>query len=96
MVCNLIICLLIILVIIYLFDFMNINEGFANNSSKTNIYKSVDLIPNKMLYLSPPNTDQPNVDYQDWLNEVSGYDSGTRGYDNYTYAADVASGLDTN
>lgn len=96
MVCNLIICLLIILVIIYLFDFMNINEGFANNSSKTNIYKSVGLTPNKMLYLSPPNTDQPNVDYQDWLNEVSGYDSGTRGYDNYTYAADVASGLDTN
>ena len=95
---NFIVCLLVILVIIYLSGFMKINksEGFINLSSKSNIYESVGVVPSKMLYLAPPNPTQPNVDYQDWLNEVSGYDSGTRGYDNYNYATNVAAGLDTN
>lgn len=95
---NFVICLLVILVVIYLSGFMKINksEGFINSSSKSNIYESIGVVPSKMLYLTPPNPTQPNVDYQDWLNEVSGYNAGTRGYDNYAYAADVAAGLDTN
>lgn len=95
---NFVICLLVILVVIYLSGFMKINksEGFINSSSKSNIYESIGVVPSKMLYLTPPNPTQPNVDYQDWLNEVSGYNAGTRGYDNYSYAADVAAGLDTN
>ena len=95
---NFVICLLVLLVVIYLSGFMKIDksEGFINSSSKSNIYESIGVVPSKMLYLAPPNPTQPNVDYQDWLSEVSGYDSGTRGYDNYAYAADVAAGLDTN
>jgi len=101
---NFVIFLLILLVVIYLSDFMKINksEGFINSSSKSNIYESIGVVPNKTLYLippnqlNPPNPTQPNVDYQDWLNEVSGYDSGTRGYDNPIYASNVAQGLDTN
>ncbi len=46
-------------------------------------------------YLFPPNSTQPNVDYQDYLNKTSGYDSGTRSYNNPFYAQSVASGLDT-
>jgi hypothetical protein len=95
---NFVIYLLVLLVVIYISGFMIIDksEGFINNSSKSNIYESIGVVPSKMLYLTPPNPTQPNVDYQDWLNEVSGYDSGTRGYDNPVYAADVAAGLDTN
>lgn len=95
---NFVICLLVLLVVIYLSGFMKINksEEFINSSSKSNIYESIGIVPSKMLYLEPPNPSQPNVDYQDWLNEVSGYDAGTRGYDNPVYAADVAAGLDTN
>ena len=98
MLVNFIICLLVLLSVIYLFDFMIINksERFINLSSKTNVYESIGVVPNKMLYLTPPNPTQPDVDYQDWLNEVSGYDSGTRGYDNYAYATNIAAGLDTN
>jgi hypothetical protein len=95
---NFVICLLVLLVVIYLSGFMIINksEGFINSSSKSNIYESIGVVPSKLLYLTPPNPTQPDVDYQDWLNEVSGYNAGTRSYDNYAYAADVAAGLDTN
>ena len=93
---NFVIGLLIILVVIYLTKFIGDNEGFRVFNSNSNIYESIGTVPNKMLYLTPPNPTQPNVDYQDWLNEVSGYDAGTRGYDNLAYAADVAAGLDTN
>ncbi len=97
MLSNFVICLLILLVVIYLTGFMRNykNEKFTLNPS-SNIYESIGIVPNKMLYLTPPNPLEPNVDYQDWLNEVSGYDSGTRGYDNPYYAANVAAGLDTN
>lgn len=37
-----------------------------------------------------------NIDYQDDLNMVSGYDSGTRGYYNPYYARKIAQDLDTN
>lgn len=93
---NFVIGLLIILVVIYLTKFIGDNEGFRVFNSNSNIYESISTVPNKMLYLTPPNPTQPNVDYQDWLNEVSGYDAGTRGYNNPVYAANVAAGLDTN
>jgi hypothetical protein len=93
---NFVIGLLVILVVLYLTKFISGNEGFRVFNSNSNIYESIGAVPNKMLYLSPPNHTQPNVDYQDWLNEVSGYDAGTRGYNNPVYAADVAAGLDTN
>jgi hypothetical protein len=93
---NFVICLLILLVVIYLTGFMkNNNEKFTLNPN-SNIYESIGVVPNKLLYLTPPSPLQPNVDYQDYLNEVSGYDSGTRGYSNPYYAANVAAGLDTN
>lgn len=93
---NFIFGLLLVLVIIYLTNFIGNNEGFRVFNSNSNIYESLGVMPNKILYLTPPNSTQPNVDYQDYLNEVSGYDSGTRGYSNPIYAADVAAGLDTN
>lgn len=93
---NFFIGLLLILVAIYLTNFIGDNEGFRVFKSNSNIYDSVGIVPSKMLYLTPPNSSQPDVDYQDWLNEVSGYDSGTRGYSNPVYASDVAAGLDTN
>lgn len=86
--------LLVVLVIIYLTEFIKSNENFYNVNS--NIYESVGIIPSKLLFLNPPNSTQPNVDYQDYLNEISGYDSGTRGYNNPIFAANVAAGLDTN
>ncbi len=94
---NFFICLLILIVVIYLTGFIkkNNDEKFTLNPS-SNIYESIGVVPSKMLYLSPPNSTQPNVDYQDYLNEISGYDSGTRGYSNPFYAANVAVGLDTN
>ena len=95
MISNFVICLLVILVVIYLMNTFGNNEGFRVNSNN-NIYESIGVVPNKMLYLSPPNSTQPDVDYQNWLNEVSGYDSGTRGYTNPIFAANVAAGLDTN
>ncbi len=96
---NFVICLLILLVVIYLTGFMknNKNDKFTvNSNSNSNIYESIGVVPNKLLYIRPPNPSQPNVDYQDYLNEVSGYDSATRGYSNPFYAANVAAGLDTN
>ena len=93
---NFVIGLLVILVVIYLTKFISSDEGFRVFNSNSYIYESIGVVPNKMLYLSPPNSTQPNADYQDWLNEVSGYDAGTRGYSNPVYAADVAAGLDTN
>jgi len=94
---NFVIGLLILLVVFYLTGFIhkNKNEKFTLNPS-SNIYESIGVVPNKMLYLTPPSPLEPNVDYQDYLNEVSGYDSGTRGYLNPYYAANVAAGLDTN
>jgi hypothetical protein len=85
-----IIILLIILAIFIIFD--KKSEKFK--SIHQNIYSNVGLIPNN--YIMPPNSTQPNIDYQDYLNEVSGYDAGTRGYYNPIYAQDVATGLDTN
>jgi hypothetical protein len=93
MVSNFVICLLVLLVVIYLTGFIS-KEGF--NNSNNNIYESVGIVPSKMLYLTPPNPLQPNVDYQDYLNEVSGYDAGSRGYTNPLYAKNIAAGLDTN
>lgn len=93
---NFVIGLLILLVIIYLSGYMSRGEGFRMYDSNSNIYDSIGIVPNKMLYLTPPNPSEPNIDYQDYLNEVSGYDSGTRGYDNPFYALNVANGLDTN
>ena len=49
---------------------------------------------NKNLF--PPNSTQPNIDYQDYLDNSSGYNSATRGYSNPYYADSVAAGLDTN
>ena len=94
---NFVILLLILLVIIYLSGCIqnHKNEEFTLNPY-SNIYESVDIVPSKMLYLRPPSPLEPNVDYQDYLNEVSGYDSGTRGYNNPVYAVDIAAGLDTN
>lgn len=89
---NFVIILLVILVIFYMF--ISHRENFLNSNS--NIYESIGVVPSKTLYFRPPNSTQPNVDYQDWLNEVGGYDAGTRGYNNPIYAADIAAGLDTN
>lgn len=91
---NFVIILLIILVIFYYTGFIKSKENFRGVNS--NIYESINAVPNKLLYLTPPNPYQPNVDYQDYLNDVSGYDSATRGYYNPVYANDVAAGLDTN
>lgn len=94
---NFVICLLILLVFFYLIEFTQnykIEKFIVNSNS--NIYESIGIIPSKMLYLTPPNSLEPNIDYQDYLNEVSGYDSGTRGYNNPIYAMNVANGLDTN
>jgi len=93
---NFIVGLLVVLVVLYLTKFIRVDEGFRVFNSNSNIYESIGTVPNKILYLSPPNSSQPNVDYQDWLNEVSGYDAGTRGYSNPIYAVDVAAGLNTN
>lgn len=93
---NFVICLLILLVVIYLTRFMknDKDEKFTLNPS-SNIYESVSVVPSKTLHLTPPNP-EPNIDYQNYLNDVSGYDSGTRGYNNPYYSASVAAGLDTN
>lgn len=93
---NFVICLLILLVVIYLSNFMKSNEEFRNLNLNSNIYESVGIVPSKILYLTPPNPSQPNIDYQNWLDEVSEYDAGTREYNNPVYAEDVAAGLDTN
>lgn len=91
---NFVIVLLVVLVLFYLTGFMNNNEGFRGVDS--NIYESIGVVPSKMLYLTPPNPSEPNIDYQNYLDTVSGYNSGSRGYSNPVYAADIAAGLDTN
>ena len=99
----LIIYLLFILVIFYLTGFMKVDKNKNKNENEnftinpySNIYEPIDIVPSKMLFSRPPNPLQPNVDYQDYLNEVSGYDSGTRGYNNPYFAAKIAADLDTN
>ena len=91
---NFVIILLIILVIFYLTEFIKKNEEFSSYDS--NIYESIGIVPNKMLYFNPPNLSQSDIDYQHNLNEISGYDSGTRGYYNPIYAANIAASLNTN
>lgn len=93
---NFVIILLVFLVVLYVVRYFEKNEFFGNYDS--NIYESIGsgIVPSKMLYFSPQNNSISDIDYQDYLNEVSGYDSGTRGYNNLNYAVDVAAGLDTN
>ena len=95
MLSNFVICLIILLVVIYLTDTMGKmgkmgkKEKFSLGNS--NIYEPINRVGNKIIYLYPP-----DLDYQDDLNEISGYDSGTRGYNNYLYAKQIAADLDTN
>jgi hypothetical protein len=96
-----VIILIVILVIFYFYGFTEKNEGFRIYDSgfrgfNTNNYESIGIAPTKKLYLNPPNNSESDIDYQDYLNEVSGYDSGTRGYNNPVYASKIAAGLNTN
>ncbi len=96
MITNFIICMIVLLVVIYLHGFTDKKERFINSNTKTNLYETVGLVPTKILHLNPPNPTELDVDYQDDLNEISGYDSATRGYNNPLYALNVAANLDTN
>jgi len=74
--------LIIILLIIYIFFYLSRNSEYFRNYN-------YDMIVER------PYSYEPDVDYQAYLNTVSGYNSGTRGYSNPYYAQQVASGLDT-
>lgn len=88
----LVILLILIVVGIYLYFFTS-NENFSTSAGS--LPKS-NFLPINSQYFVPPNPNQPDIDYQDYLNNTSGYDSGSRGYFNPKYAKTIASGLDTN
>lgn len=89
---NFVVCLLIILAIFYIIEFMYKKENFVGFVDQ-NIYESIGSVPRKTLYFPRFESD---IDYQANLNDISGYDAGTRGYDNPLYAMNVARGLNTN
>ena len=78
-----ILTLIIILVIFYLYNKNYDTENF-NQYAQLNRYQSLK-----------PYTTEPNIDYQNYLNENSGYDGATRSYYNPYFAKTVADGLDT-
>lgn len=97
--------LVIILVLIFV-GFYLYNNNFENfrlldDRASQTIGYSNDNIQNigyntwKQKYIEQPYPTEPNVDYQDYLNEISGYDGATRSYNNPYYAQTVADGLDT-
>lgn len=87
-----VILLILIVAGIYLY-FCTRNENFSTSAGAS---PKSNFLPINSQYFVPPNPDQPNIDYQDYLNNTSGYDSGTRGYFNPKYAQTIAAGLDTN
>ena len=83
---------IVLLVILAIFYTNNCTEKFV--SVDFNNYQNMNSSKLKFLTLANPNPS--DIDYQDYLNTVSGYDAGTRTYDNPLYAQQVALGLDTN
>jgi len=87
-----VIILVIIIIIFYASKFI---EQFNISQNLNNQY-------GKIKFLIPPNSTQQiqpiqsDIDYQDYLDNISGYDSATRTYDNPFYAQKIASQLDTN
>jgi hypothetical protein len=71
----------------------NNSEKFESDFASANIG---DVQQFKNQYYEMPNSTQPNIDYQDYLDNSSGYNSATRGYNNPHYAKSVAAGLTTN
>ncbi len=96
---TLIIILIIILIAFYFFnnDFEKFKLLYDNSPQSIGYsnYKPIGYNPWKQQIITPPNSTEPNVDYQDYLNEISGYDGASRSYNNPYYANAVASGLDT-
>ncbi len=78
--------LVIVLVVFYLNNYV---ENFSSNLNSKN-YEPIQYYP------MPPNPLEPDIDYQDYLDTVSGYDGATRSYDNPLYAQQIANDLDTN
>ena len=88
-----VILLIVILIFIY---FLKQNIFRENFKSTDNIYQSINMDPLKKNIIQSPYSTEPNVDYQAYLNSISGYDGATRSYSNPFYAQQIASGLDTN
>jgi hypothetical protein len=86
---------IVIMVVICVFTYY----GFENFSSMDQQYASVPRMMSPKLQMTGngmPLTSQPDIDYQSYLNSMSGYDSATRGYDNPYFTQNVMDGLDTN
>jgi hypothetical protein len=82
-----ILILLLLLAIFYYFNLIS-KEKFI-------LYDTNVIYSNQNLNVVPqPN--QSDIDYQAYLNNISGYDSATRGYYNPYYAQEIARELDTN
>ena len=91
---NTILIIILIVILIIIFATNRYSEQF--NYVDSNIYENISNSPIKLRFLSPPYSSQPNIDYQNYLDTVSGYDSASRSYNNPFYAQNVAAGLDTN
>lgn len=99
---NLTFIIILIIVIIGFYLYNNNSENFKllyDSSPQTigysnNQYQNIGYNPLQK-NIMPPYPTEPDVDYQDYLNEISGYDSGSRSYQNPYYAQAVAAGLDT-
>jgi hypothetical protein len=77
-----------ILIIFYTNYFTEKFTVFDFNNSQ--YAKINELVPTNLSYPT-----QSDIDYQDDLNVISGYDGATRSYNNPFYAQQIASGLDT-
>jgi hypothetical protein len=94
-----VIILVIILVVIYLgFDCSKTKSSVEKERFimiDSNIYSNVSTRENPYSrYIMPPLPTEPDVDYQAYLNTVSGYNSASRSYNNPFYAQSIARGLD--
>ena len=60
-----------------------------------NIYQNTGFNYPTSRYILPPYPTEPDVDYQAYLNSISGYNGATRSYSNPIYAQQIANDLDT-
>jgi hypothetical protein len=98
---NLILIIILIVILVVYYFYNNSSEKFrllydvSPQSIGYGNYKPIGYNPWKQQYIMPPDSTEPNVDYQDYLNEISGYDGASRSYNNPYYAQAIAAGLDT-
>lgn len=91
-----IVILLIAIAVIYFIN-STIKDNFImidpNIYLNTGFNEPIDKFRSK--FIQPPYPTEPDVDYQAYLNSISGYNGASRSYVNPIYAQQIAAGLDT-